>query len=163
MSDLCLTQHHPLVTLLTIFKAHSSDISSTVANSHNSRHDENLPEHYFSSQNHLPEHYVPPPDQNERSQFLPSIQSIPVQQQSWPSSHAAYVHPNDQNLKGKFNMHDVYDEEPATSQSTKIMGLARRTFIILLVTIVVIVTGAVLGGVLGSRAANHSGVTQSLS
>lgn len=43
------------------------------------------------------------------------------------------------------------------------MGLARRTFIILLVTIVVIVIGAVLGGVLGSRAANQSGVTQSLS
>jgi hypothetical protein len=144
--------------LLNILKAHSSDISSTVVPSRSSRYDENLPEHYVSAQDL---------SQNERSQFLPSTQPTPGQRQPWPSSHAVYVHPSDQNPKGNFTSHDVFDEDRAAGNtSVRILGLRRRTFFIILVILVIlvlVVTGAVLGGVLGSRAANDSGVTRSSS
>jgi hypothetical protein len=141
--------------LLNILKAHSSDISSTVVPSRSSRYDENLPEHYVSVQDL---------SQNERSQFLPFTQQTPGQQQPWPSSHAVYVHPSDQNLKGNFTSHDVFDgDQAAGNTSVRILGLRRRTFFIILVILVLVVTGAVLGGVLGSRAANDSGVTRSSS
>jgi hypothetical protein len=133
-----------------LLQARSSDILLNVTNSHHSRYDDTLPEHYASQQ-----------DQNERSQFLPSTQRTPDQRRSWPAAHAAYVHPNDQNLKGKFNIHAVYADDSTGNRSTRILGLRRRTFFILLVLLVLVVLAAVLGGIFGSRAASKSEATQS--
>lgn len=135
-----------------ILKARQRDIPLNVTNSYPSRYDDTLPEHYASQQ-----------DQNERSQFLPSIQRIPNQRRSWPAAHAVYVHPSDQNLKGKFNIHTVYADDSAGNRSYTILGFRRRIFYLLVVILMLIALGAILGGILGSKAATESGTTQSVS
>ncbi|KAK5052557.1 hypothetical protein LTR84_002422 [Exophiala bonariae] len=122
--------------------AHSSDILLNVTSSYHSRYDATLPEHYASQQ-----------DQNEWSQFLPSAHQTPDQRKSWPAAHATYVHPNDQNLTGKFNIHAVYADDSVGNRSTRILGLRWQTFFIFLILLVLVVLAAVLGGIFGSRAA----------
>ena len=64
--------------------------------------------------------------------------------------------PGDQNPKENYATGSSYYGGEAGPKPVKILGLRRRTFFIILVILVLVVIGAVLGGVLGSRAANDS-------